>query len=235
MTNPEKKRRRQHLVNQAFDGNKLRNYTFDSASDMNSECMKKAKNYAENFEYFYNQGVGLLLLGSIGTGKTYAAACIANALIEKEKLVWFTSFSKISSDMYERKNKNEFIKTFRKPALLILDDYAVERDSNYINEVVYSVINERYLYELPIIITTNAPFQSFINSDSGTERRIGSRILETCIPITFKGSDKRIQKSQILKERNNDILLGKVSVENQDMIQKVLKQEAGYSEYPNYE
>jgi len=44
----------------------------------------KAKQYAENWDGFRQNGIGLLLFGDVGTGKTFAASCIANAIIDRE-------------------------------------------------------------------------------------------------------------------------------------------------------
>ena len=56
------------------------NFAADDGAD--SRIMRAAKNYVGNFTQLREQGKGLLLYGGVGTGKTFAAACIANALID---------------------------------------------------------------------------------------------------------------------------------------------------------
>lgn len=60
----------------------LRDYTFnnDSSSD---PIMGKARKYVEHWQECYENNIGLLLFGSVGTGKTFFAGCIANALLEQ--------------------------------------------------------------------------------------------------------------------------------------------------------
>ena len=43
--------------------------------------------------------IGCLFLGGVGTGKSYLAGCIANALMEKEIPVRMTNFALILNDL----------------------------------------------------------------------------------------------------------------------------------------
>ena len=42
--------------------------------------MDKAHAYVENWKEAYKSNIGLLLFGDVGTGKSFFAGCIANAL-----------------------------------------------------------------------------------------------------------------------------------------------------------
>lgn len=53
------------------------------------------------------------------------------------------------------KERSQFISDFGKVDLLIIDDLGVERNSEFALEQVYSVVDERYKANLPLIITTN--------------------------------------------------------------------------------
>ena len=57
-------------------------WRFDAVPVMTAQ-LSKAKQYVENWDSFKRDEIGLLLFGDVGTGKTYAAGCIANALINK--------------------------------------------------------------------------------------------------------------------------------------------------------
>ena len=58
------------------------NFTNDNGSN---PYMKYAKQYVEHWDEVKKKGMGMLLWGDVGTGKSYMAACIANALLEQEK------------------------------------------------------------------------------------------------------------------------------------------------------
>ena len=76
------------------------------------------------------ENIGLLLWGDVGTGKSFFAGCIANALMEKEIPVCMTNFARIINDLASRfEGRNEYIdRLFRYP-LLILEDFGVERST----------------------------------------------------------------------------------------------------------
>ena len=60
----------------------MRQWTFEND---NGKCpqMDKALFYAANWEEMKAENIGYLLWGKVGTGKSYFAGCIANALMER--------------------------------------------------------------------------------------------------------------------------------------------------------
>ena len=54
-----------------------------------------ARFYVESWETMQAENIGYLFWGGVGTGKSYLAACIANALMEKEVAVCMTNFATI--------------------------------------------------------------------------------------------------------------------------------------------
>lgn len=70
-----------------FPERAMAEWNFENDNGSNS-CMKYAKQYVEKWDETYKKGLGLLLWGDVGTGKTYMAACIANALLEQEKRIY---------------------------------------------------------------------------------------------------------------------------------------------------
>ena len=73
----------------------LRGYTFRLDKGYDPELMEKMHRYVANWEQMYQRGMGLLLWGDVGTGKSYAAGCIANALLDQGVSVMMTNFSRI--------------------------------------------------------------------------------------------------------------------------------------------
>ena len=69
---------------------------------------------------------GLLLFGNVGTGKTYAAGCIANALIDRMISVLYVGMSNVVNRMQGNfgADRDSYIKQLMRPDLLILDDLA---------------------------------------------------------------------------------------------------------------
>ena len=101
--------------------------------------------------------MGLLLWGDVGTGKSFFAGCVANALLDKGVPVLMTNFAKILNSLtgIYPQDRNEFINSLNQYSLLIIDDLGVERNSEFALEQVFHVIDSRYRSMKPMIITTN--------------------------------------------------------------------------------
>lgn len=167
-------------------------YTFDR-DDGQNPAMKYARRYVEHWPQLKERGQGLLLWGGVGTGKTFAAACIAHALTDKSVPVLMTNFSKILnslSGMFSE-DRNKYLASFNHFSLLIIDDLGIERNSEYALEQVYNVVDSRYLSRLPFIITTNLTLEELQNPKDTAHARIYDRILERCTPVCFNGRNYR--------------------------------------------
>ena len=182
----------------------LQDWTFASATDTPSVQM--AERYAENWKKVKAENLGLLLWGDVGTGKSFLAACIANALLEKGVPVLMTNFSKILNQMgaMYSDERYRYIASFNRFSLLIIDDLGIERNTEYALEQVYAVVDERYKAGLPLIITTNLTISQLRNPEDVAHARIYSRILEMCTPVHVPGLDRRTaigkSKQELVKE-----------------------------------
>ena len=86
------------LRNEAFRDMPAAGWRFESAAVMTPQ-LAKARGYAQNWDEFKKVGIGLLLFGNVGTGKSYAAGCIANALIDRLESVLFVGMSDVVNRM----------------------------------------------------------------------------------------------------------------------------------------
>ena len=155
--------------------------------------IRSARKYVETWKERKANNDGLLLWGGVGTGKTFYAACIANALIEQGVSVLMTNFSKILnqlSGLYSAE-KNEFIESLMRYSLLIIDDFGIERSTEYALEQVFNIIDERYKTNLPLIVTTNLSLNTLKDPADITHQRIYDRVLAMCIPVSFQGNNHR--------------------------------------------
>ena len=182
-------------------------YTFANCDETHS-CAQYARRYVGHFAEFQKNGQGLLFWGNVGTGKTFLAGCIANALMEKNIPVLMTSFPKLLNalgGLYSGE-KNEYLKSLNQYRLLIIDDLGVERDTPYVLETVYLVIDERYKSGKPFIITTNLSLEELRNPADLEHGRIYDRIMERCVPVAFSGKNYRTDKGRKNMENAAGIL-----------------------------
>lgn len=181
-------------------------YTFDTA-DNDNPAIKYAHRYVEHWAKVKAEGQGLLFWGGVGTGKTFAAACIANALTEQGIPVLMTNFSKILnslSGMFSE-DRNKYLASFGEFDLLIIDDLGIERNSEYAQEQVYNVVDSRYLSRLPFIITTNLTLAELKDPKDIAHARIYDRILERCAPVRFSGRNYRTENAENTKKAIREI------------------------------
>ena len=187
--------RREKRRRESFPEVKMQEWTFDKDDGANAHITNVARKYAENFEKMRGSGKGLLLYGTVGTGKTFAAACIANALIDRGFPCLVTNFARLINTISGMPDgKQKYIDTLNDFTLLVIDDLASEADTEFRNEIVFNVIDSRYRAGLPFIVTTNLTAQELKNSVDIRKQRIYSRLFERCIPVEVKGVDRRREK-----------------------------------------
>ena len=66
---------------------------------LQSSIIEDLKSYVEQWQTMRSENLGLLLWGGVGTGKSFLAGCIANALMEQEVPVRMTSFDRILNEL----------------------------------------------------------------------------------------------------------------------------------------
>ena len=167
-------------------------WRFESAA-VTTPQLAKARGYAQNWDEFKKAGIGLLLFGNVGTGKSYAAGCIANALIDRLESVLFVGMSDVVNRMQGNfgTDRDHYMKSLMRPDLLILDDLGAERNTSFGKERVFDVVDKRLLTGKPMIVTTNIPLSVMKQAADLDDRRIYDRILEVCVPIMFDGDSFR--------------------------------------------
>ena len=168
---------------------RLDRYQVDSD---NQKVYNLAKNYVSRFDEMFQKKQGLLFWGSVGTGKSYTAACIANELLDQMIPVVMTSFVKILQNIQGNPDAEERIMAGLNAAkLLIIDDLGAERNTDYALEKVYNIIDSRYLSGKPLILTTNMTLREMQDTEDIRYRRIYDRIFEMCFPVRFFGRSWR--------------------------------------------
>ncbi|SCD72261.1 ATP-binding protein [Streptomyces sp. PpalLS-921] len=137
-------------------------------------------------------GPSLLMAGVVGAGKTYQAYGAVRALVQSGVGVRWraTTAADLYADLRPRPgvdSERELAAVSRCP-LLILDDLGAAKASEWVEEVTYRLINRRYNYELPTLITTNLAIRD-LRAYLGD--RVASRLAQMTTRVEFEPVDLR--------------------------------------------
>lgn len=187
----------------------MRNMTFDSFSEQRrGKIYEVSKQYVDDFTSKTN--TGLIFFGKAGTGKTHLAVAIARFIIERKQIpVRVARIVELLADIrqtfnehdgYRVESETELIRKFTSVSLLVLDDLGAEKVSDWVREVLYRIIDERWLEQRPIIVTTNLNLKEL---EEKIGERIVSRIAGMCVQVEMQNRDYRIENAPRLGSENS--------------------------------
>ena len=163
----------------------------------------RVQQFADGWLPGINNGRGLLLMGSCGSGKTHLAVASLLEIIDggKPGRLLFSNFQDLiqeiqaSFDSDESPSKSEILRPLLEVDLLVLDELGSQKPSMFVQDILYYVINSRYNGQRTTVFTTN-----YI--DDLPERigeRLRSRLYEMAEEIRLAGvSDYRRENKNFI-------------------------------------
>ena len=169
----------------------LLDWNFRVAED--TPYVQMGKRYVNNWKQVKAENLGLLFWGDVGTGKSFLAACIANGLLDQGVSVWMTNFTWILNKLSDLqvKERCQYIASFGKVDLLIIDDLGTENTTAFSTAAIGSLIDLRIVAAKQTVISTNFTFDD-IKKTYG--ERIFSRLMGEYRVLALSGCDIRTQK-----------------------------------------
>ena len=193
-------KQKKETENKSYIINSLKKYAITNARYENSKfetteiidnesfknCYYRCKSYCENADRIVNTNMGLYICGNVGCGKTHLIYCMTNELTNKLYSCLVTNFINIINTIKDSFNEKirlkNFMATMQNVDFLFIDDLGVEKvidnngNSNWVQEKIFEIIDERYNNNKPIIFTSNYKISELIKI--GFHERIVSRIHE---------------------------------------------------------
>lgn len=203
----EKELRIKRMQRGCFSDVMLRDCTFDNDDRQLPTVSDAMRRYVDKWPQIQQDNIGLLLHGPVGSGKSFYAACIANALIARNVAALMSNFASVINRLEDNfGGKEVHLKKLADAPLLILDDFGIERDSTYMKEQVFNIIDTRYRSKKPLIVTTNVPIKDITRPPNLEAERIADRLLEMCHPIKLDIPSRRREKANKNRHKRENIL-----------------------------
>lgn len=184
-------------------------YTFAQDDRRNPKISDVCLKYVQNWPRMKDENIGILFFGDVGTGKSFLACAIANALLGQLVSVSVTNFPRILNTLQGGfdADRQKRIDRLQRYSLLVIDDLGVERDTAYSVEQVYNVIDTRARSGKPLIVTTNLSLSDLQNPPSLAYKRIYDRVLEMCpIQLKLTGESRRKEIASGRRDLAREIL-----------------------------
>lgn len=136
---------------------------------------------------------GAYIDGTVGAGKTFWAKVLHNTLVDLERDTCFLRAVDLAIVLRKETIKGDDYKQvldhFKNVPVLIIDDFGTQKNTEWVSETIFAILDGRYENNKTTIITSNVPLE---RPDGGNERlssRIGDRTWMR--PVSVIGPDIR--------------------------------------------
>lgn len=134
---------------------------------------KTIKKYVDGIHKYERSGIGLILHGGYGAGKTGTAVAVCAEAMKRSGRAWFISSWDIEETFRNSIGWRERAQLCaKKMQFLILDDIGVASDKNkeVIDSTIAYLVRTRYNDALPTIITTNLDIKALFSRYKSLQR-----------------------------------------------------------------
>lgn len=168
------------------------------------EAATAVRDFAGHLEVWLAEGMGLMLTGNVGTGKTHLAVGLiklACGLGIEARFLTMSELLEAIKATYDRKREPSrwrgggrapgeagLLDELAELPLLALDDLGAENPTSWTRDRLYTLINRRYLARRPMIVTSNLSLEAL--ADRLGERTV-SRLWGTSLVVNLRGADYR--------------------------------------------
>lgn len=183
---------------------KFRGVSFDRppVTEIEPAAVEVVRQWVDGLDENLEEGRGLWLSGDVGTGKTTLAMLVSKEALKRGYSVAIYALPKLLARIRAtfdagdgEESYTDLIEHLSSVDLLHIDDLGAERQTEWVLEQLYVLVNERYERQGSIVVTTNLT-QVDLEEQIGV--RTVSRLIEICgeNQVPLFGEDAR-QKPQL--------------------------------------
>lgn len=121
------------------------------------------------------------------------AAMACHTLCERGIQPYMFSIINIAGQM--RTQEKEVLDELCRFRVWFVDDYGVERDTEWMQEKVFLLIETAIRNNIVLFVTSNLTAEKLMNPNSEQAKRIYSRLIERCDMVPVKHTDRRPLKA----------------------------------------
>lgn len=157
--------------------NNFRTRNDPQLSNAKNKAMQYVRNFAQMEHKRYNS---IMFCGQVGAGKTHLGTAICGGLISAGVAVIYMAYrnavTKIKQNIIDEEVYNRELNQYTLARVLYIDDLLKGRLTETDINIMYEIVNYRYMNNMPIIISTEKSPNDLLIFDEA----IGSRLIEMC-------------------------------------------------------
>lgn len=178
-------RRSREMMKRSGISGEFQKKTFDNFSTNGNGQLENAKNKAMQYvEHFvdteHDRYNSIMFAGQVGAGKTHLGTAICGELMTKGVAVIYMAYrnavTKIKQNIIDEAVYNRELNQYTSARVLYIDDLLKGRLTDTDINIMYEIVNYRYMNNMPIIISTEKSPNELLVFDEA----IGSRLIEMC-------------------------------------------------------
>lgn len=187
--------RRLALFGKRYVGKTLE--TYEVLDESRRACLSFCRTYADELERYHTNGIGMILSGAPGTGKTHLVCALGRRVLERGYGLEVRRFHEIVREVgtecsVGEAREQDIIDRYTAPDFLILEDLGIPVNDRAAPLVLYDIIDGRYRRALPTIITTTMDREEFsVYLDFDRSGRLPDRLAETGVFFRLEGRSYR--------------------------------------------
>ena len=180
-----KLRRAKELIERSGISKELCRMNFNNFDTRNNQQLVNAKNkaiqYVNRFSEFEHERYNsILFCGQVGSGKTHLGTAICGMLMRSGVAVVYMAYrnviTRIKQNITDEAEYTRELNCYMQARVLYIDDLLKGKLTETDINIMYEIINYRYMNNLPVIISTEKKPEELIAFDEA----VGSRLIEMC-------------------------------------------------------